>query len=83
MITLTNRFIPDLLTVEQVGDVLHLCRQTVYKHIKDGTIPAFKNPAGKYLIPRKYIEDQLGGCYNVDAIMNDGCPTEGGIRNVG
>ena len=35
------------------------------------------------LIPRKYIEDQLGGCYNVDAIMNDGCPTEGGIRNVG
>lgn len=78
-----HTFTPDLLTVEQVSHLLHLCRQTIYKNIKNGTIPAFKNPAGKYLIPRKYIEDQMAECYNGTAIINDGCPTEGGIRNVG
>lgn len=78
-----NMYTPDLLTVDQVGRLFHLCRQSVYKYIRAGTIPAFKNPAGKYLIPRKYVEDQLGQCYNMSAIINDSCPTVGGIENVG
>ena len=43
---------------------------------------AFKNPAGKYLIPRKYLDDLTAGCYNMGA-TNCECPTEGGMENVG
>ena len=74
--------LPDLLTVQQAGEVFHLCRQTIYKYIQDGTIPAFKNPAGKYLIPRKYLDDLTAGCYTMGATSCE-CPTEGGIKNVG
>lgn len=59
-----NQIYPDLLTVEEVGDIFHLCRQSVYKYIRSGSIPAFKNPVGKYLIPRKFVDDLLNGCYN-------------------
>ena len=74
---------PDLLTVKQAGEVLHLCRQSVYKYIQDGTIPAFKNPAGKYMIPRKYVEDLMLGCYNSDATKDRNCPAEGGFNHAG
>lgn len=68
----------DLLTVCEVASILSLCRQSVYKHIKSGAIPAFKNPAGKYLIPRSYIEDQLAGCYNDHTIINSARPAKEG-----
>ena len=74
--------LPDLLTVNQAAEIFHLCRQTIYKYINNGTIPAFKNPAGKYLIPRKFLDDLVAGCYNMGATNCDR-PTEGGIENVG
>ncbi len=74
--------LPDLLTIKQVGEVFHLCRQTIYKYINAGTIPAFKNPAGKYMIPRKYLDDMVGTCYNTSTTNCD-CPAEGGIEYVG
>ena len=80
---LTNTIsLPDLLTIKQAGKIFHLCRQTIYKYIHDGTIPAFKNPAGKYMIPRKYLDDMVTGCYNTGATNCD-CPAEGGIEYVG
>ncbi len=30
--------LPDLLTVQQAGEVFHLCRQTIYKYI-GGEVP--------------------------------------------
>lgn len=74
--------LPDLLTVNQAAEIFYLCRQTIYKYINNGTIPAFKNPAGKYLIPRKFLDDLVSGCYNMGATNCDR-PTEGGIENVG
>ena len=74
--------LPDLITVNQAAEIFHLCRQTIYKYINSGAIPAFKNPAGKYLIPRKYLDDMAAGCYNSGATNCDR-PTEGGIENVG
>ena len=60
--------LPDLLTARQAGEVFHLCRQTIYKYIQDGTIPAFKNLTAR--------------CYKMGA-TNCECPTEGGMENVG
>lgn len=74
--------LPDLLTVNQAAEVFHLCRQTIYKYINSGAIPAFKNPAGKYLIPRKFLDDLTSGCYNSGATNCDRL-TKGGIDNVG
>ena len=77
-------FCPDLLTVNQAVQALHLCRQSIYKYIADGTIPAFKNPAGKYLIPKQYVEDCIAGCYNKPATNNCDCPaTKEGTDYVG
>ena len=49
---MANPAIPDLLTVQQFASMFHLYRQSVYKLIRTGAIPAFKNPVGKFLIPR-------------------------------
>ena len=73
-----NQIYPDLLTVEEVGELFHLCRQSVYKYIRNGSIPAFKNPVGKYLIPRKYIEDLINGCYNTGEMLSNDCLVQGG-----
>ena len=80
---MTNTTMPDLLTVKQAAEIFHLCRQSIYKYIQDGTIPAFKNPAGKYLIPKKYIDDLTEKCYNSTVAIYCDDPTEGGIKNVG
>ena len=52
----------DLLTVYEAADCLSLSRQSVYKYIKNGIIPAFKDPFDRLLIPRTYIEGFLTGC---------------------
>ncbi len=80
---MNNTSMPDLLTVKQAAEVFHLCRQSIYKYIQDGTIPAFKDPAGKYLIPRKYVDDLTESCYNATVAIYCDDPTEGGIRYVG
>lgn len=79
----TQNMIPDLLTVQEFGAMFHMCRQTVYKLIRTGAIPAFKNPVGKFLIPRDCVEKMLGGCYTVDAANACNAPRQGGISNVG
>lgn len=88
----TQYMIPDLLTVQEFGAMFHMCRQSVYKLIRTGVIRAFKNPVGKYLIPRdvgKYliprdcVEKMLDGCYNVDTANACNAPRQGGISNVG
>ena len=80
---MTNLNVPDLLTVQQFADLFQLCRQSVYKLIREGKLTAFKNPIGKYLIPRKCVEKLLDGCYTVGATNACGCPMQGGISNVG
>ena len=79
---MNNTSMPDLLTVKQAAEVFHLCRQSIYKYIQDGTIPAFKDPAGKYLIPRKYVDDLTASCSNATVAIYCDDPTEGGIRYV-
>lgn len=51
---------PDkLVTVDQVAEWLHCCNATVYRRIKDGTLPAIKVGKG-YLIPYVELCEVLG-----------------------
>ena len=52
----------DLLTVKEAADCLSLSRQSVYKYIKNGIVPAFTDPSNRLLIPRRYIVELLDGC---------------------
>lgn len=59
---------PDLLTVQDICEILRVGRRTVYKYIKDSTLQA-RMIAGKYRIPKisvvKFIRDISGDlCYS-------------------
>jgi len=69
---------PDLLTVTQAADVLHVSHGFIWKHIRAGSIPAFKNPNGKYLIPRKYFDDLATKSNSSNKLKDSNRPSEGG-----
>jgi excisionase family DNA binding protein len=52
---------PDLLTVEETAAVLRINRQTVYRLIKSGKLPAFKVASG-IRIEQAAIKEYLEGC---------------------
>ena len=59
---------PDLLTVQEVCEILRVGRRTVYQHIKDATLRS-RLIAGKYRIPKAsliHFIDEISGdlCYN-------------------
>ncbi len=62
----------DLLTVYEAADCLSLSRQSVYKYIKNGIIPAFKDPCNRLLIHRTGIEEILTGCLTDHNTRNTG-----------
>ena len=69
---------PDLLTVSQASEVLHVSQGFIWKHIRAGDIPAFKNPNGKYLIPRKYFDDLARKSIRSNTAKNSNHQSEGG-----
>lgn len=49
----------DVLSIEDVQDVLGIGRNTVYRLLRDGTIASLKI-GNKYLIPKVSIVEMLG-----------------------
>ena len=59
---------PDLLTVQEVCEILRVGRRTVYQHINESKLRS-RMIAGKYRIPKAsviYFIDEISGdlCYN-------------------
>ncbi len=68
----------DLLIVNEAADCLSLSRHSVYKYIKSGIIPAFKDLCNRLLIPRTGIEGLLAGCLPDHNTCNTVRPVEEG-----
>lgn len=48
----------EVLTVENIMEILHIGRNAVYKLLKDGTIKSIK-VGKKYIVPQQSIKDFL------------------------
>ncbi len=69
----------DLMTVREAAQILHMCRQNVYKAIADGKLQGFKNDYGRYLIFKSSVEKYIDRCYNNYNLL--GHSAEGGKCN--
>lgn len=56
----------DILTVKDVKEILgYKSNNTLYNLLKSGKIQYFRQPNGKYLIPKKGLIDYINSeCYN-------------------
>lgn len=51
--------LPDVLTVEEAGEILRVCKTTAYKGVKNGTIPAIEI-SGRKRVPKGRLMTLLG-----------------------
>lgn len=66
-LTLTNA--PDVLTVEQVAELLRISRGSAYEGVRTGEIPALR--VGRTIrVPKYRLQELLGG----DAEQRNGAP---------
>lgn len=47
-----------------MGDILHMCRQSVYKLISNERLEGFMTDTGRYLVPQRAIDNYIDSCYN-------------------
>jgi len=60
-------YYPDVLLPEEAMKVLSIGRNMIYKLLQTGQLRAIK--IGRlYRIPKRYLQDFIESCYNVDGI---------------
>ena len=71
---------PDILSAEDVSEMLGICKGKVYSLLKDGYISSLK-VGRKYLIPKKSVIAFIDGtCDNQNRIIDSRLSYEGGIK---
>jgi excisionase family DNA binding protein len=61
-----NKAVPELLTVDEAAQYIHMGRTTFYECIRDGSIAFIRPPKGKILV-RKTVLDTWLSTYEVPA----------------
>lgn len=59
-----------MFTPEEIAETLGVNRETIYRHLRAGKLPATK-PGGSYIITRADLVKYLGGKERVDSLFGD------------
>lgn len=54
----------DVISVDELCEILHIGRNTVYKMLRSQEIPNIRIGSKKYIIPKKGVISYLDSCIN-------------------